>query len=300
MKNMPDELDDSGCARKINLVDIVTRTDFLNELFKAARMSRTKNKEAGFAVYTNDNFSEISVNRSILGKAEKLKEWHLIQESLPSEFDTDSNLKQGYGLYIPVDHYTLLALHFHTQAGRLAPSGGDIEAILCTRRLNVTLRNYDEHKREVYKDKEKLNINGYAVDYANPVAAVCVVKKLPKDIDIIFYQGITRKPIDSGKFFKFAAWYYGKLKGKRACRFDDDFFRTFGFFNLFKYTKRALEFLNASKYLRAVDLKIRNGKIKANDLKKLKDFELIQTRFYDEDEYNANRFDPDDLTPDDE
>ena len=291
---MPNELDGLGDVRKINLVDIVTRTDFLSELYKAARMSRTKHKESGFAAYTNDGFSEISVNRAVLGRVEKDKVLHMIQHSMSSEFATSSKDKEGQGMRVPVDHYTLLFLHFHPGKDTLIPSGVDIAYLLYLRKFNETLLDSSETERTVYKSKKEPILIGYDIDYVNPAAIVCSVGKRQKDIDLIFIQGITKGAIDPDKFLQYAARYCNKLNGQRTRDLDGDLIAALGYFHRFKSRSQVLEFLNGSKYLRAVDVKIRDGKIKDSDLKKLRAFELVQTRFYKESDYRNDQSDSDD------
>ena len=291
---MPNELDNLERAKKINLVDVVTRTDFLKELYKAARMSYAKHKEAGFGVYTDDDFSEISVNRAALGKVGKDKELQMTQHYMSSEFAIASKDKEGQGMRVPVDHYTLLFLHFHPGKDTLIPSSGDIAYLLYLRKFNETLLDSSETEREVYKSKKEHILIGYEIDYVNPVAIVCSVGKCWKDIDLIFVQGITMRSIDPDKFLQYAARYCNKLDGRRTRDLDGDLTAAFGYFHRFRSRNQVLEFLNASKYLQAVNLKIRDGKIKDNDLKKLKDFELVQTRFYKERNYRINRLDSDD------
>ena len=291
---MPNTLDDLESPRKINLVDIVTRTTFLKELYKAAGMAYAKKKESGFAVYTNDGFSEISVNRAVLGKVEKDKVLQMIQHSMSSEFATSSKDKEGQGMRVPVDHYTLLFLHFHPGKDTLIPSGVDIAYLLSLRKFNETLLDSSETEREVYKSKEEPVTIGYEIDYVNPVAMVCSVGKRQKDIDLIFIQGITKRSIDPDKFLQYAARYCNKLNGQRTRDLDGDLIAALGYFHRFRSRNQVLEFLNGSKYLRAVDVKIRDGKIRDSDLKKLKNFELIQTRFYKERDYRSDRSDSDD------
>jgi hypothetical protein len=248
-------------------------------------MSALKHQEAGFSVYTNEDFSEIHVNHAVLGKVAKDKKLHMTQHYMSTELAIDAQDKAGQGMHVPLDHYTLLFLHFHPGNKILIPSGVDIAHLLYLRKFNETLLDASETERKVYKNQEEPMLTGYEIDYANPVGTVCSVGKYGKDIDLIFFQGTTRKSIAPDKFLQYAARYCNKLEGRRTRDLDANLIATLGYFHRFRSRNEVLEFLNSSKYLQTGDLKIRNRKLKDKNLEKLRKFELVQTRFYKAKDY---------------
>jgi len=255
-------------GKKIELVDIVSGNGFLREIRRAAAMSYNHNKESGFCVYTDEDFSKPYINEAVLGE----------EHSASSDMVEGHEHEPKKGYHIPPMWYRLIHLHFHPPKSDLHPSKGDIADCLDARIANRNLRDFSsEFQKSIY---EGIKLIGYEVDYANPVSIICLVRDKPEDIELLVYQGITEEPILFEDFCKFVADYCNKLYGGEKWKTEDVL--VLGFPTRFKSTKRVVEFLNASNYFQAVDVRIRNGKLSAEDLEKLGRFHLIQTRFFPE------------------
>jgi len=261
-------------SKKIELADIVMSSDFLREICRAAVLSYEHKKESGFSVYCDEQLSQPQINKAIFGRK------------------TSIEAKNKQGFYIPMDNYRLVSLHFHPPKSNIYPSGTDIDQSLNERKINVNLREtLSNSKIEVYRDEKKTEQLGYNIDFPNPVCMIGLVRDKPENIEFLVYQGITEEPIKFCKFSNFVADYCQRLNGRKNEPIEsqetellrlsqETFFLTFGFPIKFTSTKTILEFLNSSKYLQAADVKIRNGQLSNKDLRKLRKFELIKTRFF--------------------
>ncbi len=252
---------------KIELVDILKGEDFLREVYRAAQMSYRHNKESGFSIYTDKHFLHQSVNHAVLGK----------KYSTPSDMTIDHKHKTQKGYYLAPECFRLIDLHFHPPNSHLHPSPGDIYDCLSTRRVNVVLRD-SSSQREIYRDHEEILLRGYEIDYINPVSIIGLVRDNPKNIELLIYQEITEEPITFEMFCKFVADYCQRLYGGK--KWEPIEIEALGFPTMFRSTKKIIEFLNASAYLQAIEIKIRNGRISNRDLKKLRKFQLIETRLF--------------------
>jgi hypothetical protein len=256
-------------SEKIELVDLVKGRDFLREIHRAASLSYEHKRETGFNVYCDEQISQPYVNRAVLGH----------NTSIETDMTTEAKHEPQYGAHIPMYNYRLVDVHFHPPKSNLHPSGADINENLAARRVGVNLRESSSHEREVYEDEQETKQIGYEIDFPNPVSMIGLVRDKPENIELLVYQGITEGPITFDTFSEFVADYCQKLYGGE---YEPMIFHAFGFSTRFTSTKRVVEFLNDSKYLQAVDVKIRNGKLSDKDLEKLRKFELIQTRFFPE------------------
>ena len=271
-------------SEKIELVDIVRGQDFLREIHRAASLSYEHKKESGFNVYCDEQLSQPYVNRAVLGH----------DHSMETDMTEEAKHEPQNGFHIPMYNYRLATLHFHPPKSHLHPSGCDIHESLEARRVNVNLRDSSSYEREVYEDEEEIKKIGYEIDFPNPVSMIGLVRDKPENIELLVYQGITEEPITFDKFSEFVADYCQRLYGGEYEPMSNwlFLFQVFGFPTRFTSTKRVVEFLNDSKYLQAVDVKIRNGKLSDKDLEKLRKFELIQTRFFPEEiDYSEDDWD---------
>nr|MBI4156125.1 hypothetical protein [Candidatus Woesearchaeota archaeon] len=256
-------------TKKIKLVDIVSGEDFLREIHRAASLSYEHNKESGFSVYTDESFSQPYVNKAVLGE----------ERTASSDMIIGHKHEPNSGYHIPYLFYRLIHLHFHPPKSNLHPSHGDIFDYLNARIANTNLRDSSssEFERKVYEKEDNTQLKGFKIDYANPISMIGLVRNKPDNIELLVYQGITEEPISIYKFCKFVSNYCTKLY--RIKDFEPEDTEIYGFPTRFRSTKKVVEFLNVSKYLRAINVKIKNGKLSSKDLEKLSKFQLIQTQF---------------------
>lgn len=252
----------------IRLADIMGGQEFLREMQRAADISYNNSKESGFVVYIDDTLSHPQVNRAVIGD----------EHSIDTDMSTDVEYKSNKGAYIPADNYRLVHVHFHPTKSDLHPSEKDINNYLAAKKMNETLRDSAEFEREVYEDEDEIKLVGHELDFLNSVAVIGLVGDKPENIELLVYQGIPENPVTFYEFCEFVENYCKRLYGKGMP--DASSIEMLGFPTRFRSTKKVVEFLNASGYFRAVDVKIRNGKISKGDLKKLSQFKLVETKFF--------------------
>lgn len=250
---------------KINLNEIVQREDFRRELNRAAALSYDYNKESGFCAWTNEKYEKINVNEAVQG-GDRTIETDLTEEAYHEE---------GKGCHIPSECYRVVFVHFHPPKDHLRPSPADIKDILEARRINQNLRDFaEELHKEVY-DKNNIS-KGYKVKFINPVSITGLVKK-PGEMELLIYQGSTKKTAEIEDFNKFAADYYNKLYGQKGSGWG---IKTTRYHFRFKSPKRVVDFLKTSRYFQAENIRVGKEELSKKAKEKLEKFKLIQTKFF--------------------
>lgn len=242
--------------KKPQLVDIVKSVDFLREIYKAGRLSYENNKESGFTIYADESLSNPIVNAAILGE----------EHSIESEMTEGSSHLPGEGSYLPELHYRLAHVHFHPPASSLHPSKNDIIDCLSAKNANYAIRDSSsDFQKEIIDKNDEFKIIGYEVDYPNPVSIIGIANNNPENIELLVYQAITDEPIE---FFD-------------LLNIEDEasILHFFSFKHYFSAPK-IVNFLNRLKSFQATYLKVNNGKISRDGLKRLEKFKLIKTRFF--------------------
>ena len=264
--------------QNINLAKIVNGIDFLRELNRAAALSYKGKRESGFVVYSEEALLEPHVNLAVEGEKES------ISGEMTPILDADCRPKPGTGAYIPIYGYCLVNVHFHPPKSNLHPSMNDIYHHLISWRANINMNEASgEFHRTVYKNKGEFELEGFEVDYVAPVSIIGLARDNPKKIELLVYQGITETPVKLSKFCEFVSDYQYKLNGRKEDPLDIEFA---GFpAARFNSGKRIAEFLNASKYFQAANLRVNDGKLSEEDLKKLEKFQLIKSRFFPEENF---------------
>lgn len=264
--------------QKISLARIVRGSDFLRELDRAANLSYKGKRESGFVVYSEEALLEPHVNLAVEGEKES------ISGEMTPILDLDRRPKPNTGAYIPTYGYCLINLHFHPPKSNLHPSLNDIYHHLISWRANINMNEASgEFRRRVYKNKEEFELEGFEVDYVSPISIIGLARDNPKKIELLIYQGITEKPVKLSRFCEFVSEYQYKLNGRKEDPLDIEFA---GFpATRFNSGKRIAEFLNASKYFQVTNIRVNNGKLSEEDLKKLEKFQLIKARFFSEENF---------------
>lgn len=246
----------------IELTDIVAGDEFLPQICAAARLSQQHKAESGFIVHCDEKFGNVVINQAVLGE----------EYSIKTDMTEGVKCEPQTGVYVQPNGYRLVHVHFHPPETCLFPSESDIKESALARVAGMSLRDDDFsiHAREA---RTKYGERGVNMDYPNPVSIIGLVRR--RIVELLVYQWITREPIPVSKFWEFAGTY----SRPKVSAEDIEMFG-FSFININNSSpQRAVEFLAASTYLRAVYVRMKNGYLSDKDLEKLKPFHLIKTIF---------------------
>lgn len=244
----------------IDLNEILNREDFKQELARAAEISFKNRLESYFLVYFNGE--EIKVNQAVKG----CKELSILsREKIDSEI-TDKDYyyycpsennaagitsKKGKGVYIELDSYSLLNVHFHPPNTTIIPSYSDFRASNLSRIVNQRLALF----------------NG-KIRYINPISIVGCCLGNQDNFQLFCYQEKTKKPVDYDKFDLLLCRMLNKRANEKLEAFD---FRI-NSVDIKHYFSSPLDFLEFFRSSKRYNLMI----IKGNDFSDLIGSDIFQ------------------------
>lgn len=262
----------STTGDSLSVPNIFRDDKFLGQLYSASEISYSTNGYAMFCCHTGPYLDENEVNTAIAGR-----------RSDPEQ------IMEGDGDHIPEKHYTTV--------------------IVQLRRMNSTLRPFYHNIKGNNESRQMNSQRAEKGNYVNPLSIIAVGRRVRcrkktgsgwrrkkidtfdpgerKNVDLLLFQEMGEQPMNMGDFCGFVSGYCkGKYGDRVAYRQHDEYTQDPFDHGKIKFlktipvrfvsTQKAVDFLIESQLFKAMDLKIREGRLSPEDFERLKMFQIVQ------------------------